>query len=476
MGKSLENNDNLLKEKTSFLKKTSDFCVMNSTEAIPGETLAPVTAGTRAQAWLLGLLMALGSIVFIEPAPYDLLAILMFVGLMIAGLRIPRGVQAGVLLLGLFVASNLLAALAAPDPLDTLRSLSIRIYMVMTWLLLVSLVAAEPTRMLRALWAGYLVAATIAVCWGILEYFGLIASEAWEGGLRSKGPFKDPNVYGPFLVPAAVHCLHALTRGRPRDVIVLGPLLLLLTFGVLLSFSRGAWINFVLSMGLFSAISFALNRSLKVRLQWVLAGLVITGAMVGVLLGAISVEVIGDRFQQRAVLAQEYDVASGGRFSAQASALAEIAQDPVGVGPGRSALEFGLEPHNLYLHVFVEGGWLAGLSLLLFLGTTILLLGSSLRRPSPWRTDAAVVFACLCGVLFQSLFIDSTHWRHLWLLLAMAWALSITCRRSQFGIMPTPVMSKGGDAALGRRYSADQRPSSAPAFDAGHADERSQHQ
>jgi len=251
---------------------------MNSSDAMTSMSASMAPASGRGQAWLLGLLMALGSIVFIEPAPYDLLAIVMFVGLMVRGLRIPRQLQTGVLLLGLFLTGNVIAALAAPDPLESLRSMSIRIYMVMTWMLLVSIIVVEPARMLRALWAGYLVAATLAVGWGILEYFGFIAGENWEGGLRSKGPFKDPNVYGPFLVPAAVHCLNSLTRGRGRDLLWLAPTLLF-TFGVLLSFSRGAWLNFVVAMTLFSAISFALTGSLRIRLQWFLASLEIIGKL-----------------------------------------------------------------------------------------------------------------------------------------------------------------------------------------------------
>ena len=93
---------------------------------------------------MLGLLMALGSIVFIEPAPYDLLAIVMFLALLAAGLRFPRQLQSVVILLGLFIAANVLAALLAPDPLQSIRSLSIRIYMPLTFLLIACIVATRP--------------------------------------------------------------------------------------------------------------------------------------------------------------------------------------------------------------------------------------------------------------------------------------------------------------------------------------------
>jgi len=181
---------------------------------------------------------------------------------------------------------------------------------------------------------------------------------------------------------------------------------------------------------------------------------VVAGVMAGLLVGAVSVDVVGERFQQRAVLAQKYDTASGGRFDAQLSALGNIAEDPVGVGPGRSAVEFGLEPHNLYLHVYSESGWLGGTAFLLFVAASVFRLWGTLRHDWPLRDQTSVVFACLVGVLLQSLFIDSTHWRHMWLLLAMAWALDIACRRSQFQSTGLPFMSSAAYSSVSRRYAS----------------------
>ncbi len=389
--------------------------------------------------------MATSSLVFIEPAPYDILLIIAFVGLLIMGLRIPRAVNSAGILLGLFVAGNIIAALASPDPLQTVRSLSIRSYMPLAWLLLASLLLSGPARMFRALWTGYLVASVIAAVWGGLEYFGFIASDLWQGGLRAKGPFKDPNVLGPFLVPPAIYCLASIARGGPRKLAIFGSLFLLFAFGILLSFSRGAWINFVLSTTVFALLCFAFSPGLRARLQWMLAGTLAVMLMVAGLSLAVSFEPIGQRFFQRAVLAQKYDTASGGRFASQQAAIDRIAQDPIGVGPGRSDEEFGLEPHNLYLHTFVEGGWLAGGAFLSFILLTGMRMTTALRqRQSMLHPELLVTYACLTGVLFQSLFIDSTHWRHLWLLLAMAWALVIACHRSQFDESSQPLMSKSG--------------------------------
>src|SRR5262249_27591647 len=110
--------------------------------------------GERVRMALLGLFAATGSFVFIEPAPYDILALLMLAGLVAAGLRFPNEIWTHVLLLVMFIVGNVIAAAASTDPLYTLRSLSIRIYLPLTWLLIVCLVLTDPRRMLSALWSG----------------------------------------------------------------------------------------------------------------------------------------------------------------------------------------------------------------------------------------------------------------------------------------------------------------------------------
>ncbi|MDJ0927265.1 MAG: O-antigen ligase family protein [Gammaproteobacteria bacterium] len=403
---------------------------MNPTGTVVSAPQLNFNARTQWLPGMLALLMGLGSVVFIEPAPYDLVAIGLFLALLAAGLRFPRELQSAVILLGLFIAANVLAALLAPDPLQSVRSLSIRIYMPLTFLLIACIVAARPQELLPALWAGYLFAAVLAVAWGALEYLGFLPGELWAGGLRAKGGFKDPNVFGPFLVPAAVHVVRRMAGGPAVRSALFLPLFLVLTFGVLLSFSRGAWINFIISVGVFGLLSFLFAPSLKTRVNWLLASIAVLAVIAGGLAATVSLDVIGERFFQRAVLTQQYDVKTGGRFDSQGRALAHIGSDPIGVGPGRSDEEFGLEPHNLYLHVLVESGWLGGLTMIAFLILTGLRLLPLLRyRNHPLKDDVFLVVSCLTGLLLQSLFIDSTHWRHMWLLLALAWGLSIALQR-----------------------------------------------
>jgi len=399
------------------------------------------SAGPRS-GWVaacITFLLATSSIVFIEPAPYDLIAIALLGLLLVNGHRFSRDLQMPVLLLGCFVAGNMLAATVSDDPAATVRSLSIRLYMGLTWLLLVSVVLVDPYRMLKAIWLGYMVAAVIATLWGGLEYLGVLPGEQWQGGLRAKGPFKDPNVYGPFLVPAAIYALSQILGQPWRRIIIYFSLFLLFVLGILLSFSRGAWMNFAVSFMLFSSITVWTATAHRQRITWLLAGTVICAIVAFAIVAAVSTDVVGDRFFQRATLVQKYDTAEGGRFDTQLEALAMVGRNPLGVGPGRSDDAFGLEPHNLYLHSLTEGGWLAGLGLLGFLAWHMLNGLGAVSRRWPLRPQATVILACTAGTLLQSFFIDSTHWRHLWLLLALLGAISLSERRdrreTQLGLM-----------------------------------------
>ena len=88
---------------------------------------------------------------------------------------------------------------------------------------------------------------------------------------------------------------------------------------------------------------------------------------------------------------------------------------------GMGEAKFGLVPHNVYLQIFSESGWIGGLGFLALIVLTIFASLKVIRDPDRRSTTVIVAFACTIGVLVQSLFIDSTHWRHLYVLLAFLW-------------------------------------------------------
>ena len=198
------------------------------------------------------------------------------------------------------------------------------------------------------------------------------------------------------------------------------------SLGILVGFSRGAWLNFLASCSFLCLLLLLTKSPRRQKLNFVLMLVFVMFVGVAALFLVVNYTAAGQMFAQRTALVQAYDVAVGGRFDSQLRALEVIGQTPIGVGSGMAPeVLYGIQPHNIYLQVTLEGGWLAGMSLVVFAAMTIV---RGLRHIT--RTDAAidtnvlVALAGLLGVLLQSFFIDSTHWRHLWLLFAIVWGLT----------------------------------------------------
>lgn len=374
---------------------------------------------------LLGALwitIASSFLVRFDPAPYDVLAIGLLVIAYAAGLRLPRGFGTGLGFLALFVIANLLAGALSPEPQTTLGYIGITFYLLATWLFFTSLVYSDPGRTVKIIWSGYLTAALFAVALGSAAWYGLIPGAEiflYEG--RASGGLRDANVFGAFLVPATVYATSELERG-PRHALFALPVVLVLGFGILLSFSRGAWLNLAVALLIYYALRAKTARSVRDLGNGMVVGIALALAAIAALLGALTTPGIADLFAERAHVVQYYDTGDAGRFAVWKIVLEAAFQHPFGIGPGQSAEVFNAEAHNLYLHVLVETGWLGAIGLSGFLLAGLwrglrLALGSN---PVPaWYL---AVVASVAGTLVENLFVHGTHWRHFYLLLAMLWA------------------------------------------------------
>ena len=77
---------------------------------------------------LIWLLVATSSIVLIEPAPYDILGIILFISFFAFGLRIPPHLSIALTLLMVFILANIISAMFAPDPFRCVRYMSITFF------------------------------------------------------------------------------------------------------------------------------------------------------------------------------------------------------------------------------------------------------------------------------------------------------------------------------------------------------------
>ena len=149
-----------------------------------------------------------------------------------------------------------------------------------------------------------------------------------------------------------------------------------------------------------------------------------SAALAGLFIFAISFDAIGDMFQERAKIAQEYDVGSGGRFTLQELAIGELLAYPFGLGPFEFARLHGLQQHNVYLQGFLVYGWLGGFAYVTMVLMTLLLGFRNCFATTPWRAYAIAAFAAFVGLVVEGFVIDTDHWRHFFLLLGIVWGLS----------------------------------------------------
>ncbi len=375
----------------------------------------------------LWTLMAVSSFVFIEPAPFDLIAAALMLTLFARGLRIPAGLDVPMLLMGVFVLTNIVSIIFAtqsrtqPLPYMVFYA-TLTVYLIALWLFFTCLIASDPKRVLRIIWNGYIVAAIIAVTLGLAGYFHLVPNyEIFLKMGRAKGAFKDANVYGPFLIPVALFLLADMKGRSVGGNVLRGAIFLYFVIGLLLAFSRGAWANFVISALVFGTL-YAINaRSLADYSRIGAAAAVTFAATIVLVAVALSNPLVGDMFERRASLLQSYDVEAGGRFSTQRAAIEAIAENPVGLGPNRTQSELGRVPHNVYLKIAAENGWLGIVVFLAFIGVTLWRGWWFALRPTPIQGGFIAAYASTVGIVAESVIIDTMHWRHFFLLLAMIW-------------------------------------------------------
>lgn len=388
---------------------------------------------------LVWLAMATSGFVFSEPCPTDVFTLALMVVLPVIGL-VHAGPALGLLLMT-WIASGafaLLASLAAFEFGKAVTHTAVSIYLYGATFILAGFIAIKPEQHLRLIFSGLTVAALLACAAGLTGYFALLpGADIFTKFGRATGTFKDPNVFGPFLVPALLYAVHrALERPLSRaftPLIIAG----FLALGVFLSFSRGAWINLVVALGVFLLLSFLTAADNARRQKIAFLGMLAAALVAIIVAGALQVERIANLVSERASVAQSYDVGPEGRFGGQEKAVGLILENPMGIGAGQFALiHHHEEVHNVYLSMTLNAGWIgAGLYIIAVLATLGLGFYTALTRRCGAHSFLLIATAAFAANAFEGIVIDTDHWRHFYLLMAMVWGVA-TAPRAAFAARP----------------------------------------
>jgi O-antigen ligase len=408
----------------------------------PKARVNTLTTGDQLLQWLAVAIMLLEIVVFIEPAPVDAAIVLCLACALLSGKMNFSAVGPTALLpLGFFVLANLVSMYDARDMTRAASYVAITVYLIASWFLFTGLIGRYGKPLISTLIAGYSVAGILSALIGAGGYFHVLP---WQDQLllngRARALFKDCNVYGPFFVPMALFAIQKLTGKQVsrRQRLWQAIIFVSAALGILLSFSRAAWANFAIALGVFLIGQIMLMPASE-RFSAVagkLGFLVVAGAALTFFLNVPAVHsMLTIRVNSNHL--QYYDRV---RFATQQLAIDAAKEQPLGIGPGQSEGVFHYATHSMYVRILSENGPLALLALLGFIVATMARSVTLIRRASdPWFRDLnLVVFACIVGHLANSFVIDTVHWRHIWFIYALPWAATPLSQR----VRSVPVLGR----------------------------------
>jgi O-Antigen ligase len=364
------------------------------------------------------------AIAFIEPSPHDLLMFGLFAMCIGARVAFDRKLVPLVALLTVWLVGACLSLLQLGDEAKAIQYVGTSIYLALAGVVFACLFSDGDEARLVVLRRSYILAALIATAAGYAGFFRVVPGyQIFLDNDRVSATFKDPNVYGPFLIlPLLLLVSGTLTQGvKPLRVLVT----LFLLGGLFLSFSRGAWLHFAISAVIAGALLVATASDARTRSRILVLGLVAVIAVALLVVAMVSVDSVREMFIERAKAIQPYDVGPGGRFWEQRLALGVILDHPNGLGPFEFGRLFGTQQHDVYMQGFLVYGWLGGTAYLTLVAVT---LGIGLRAalvPAPWQNYLIAAYAGFVGEACEGFIVDTDHWRHFFLLLGLVWGLTV---------------------------------------------------
>lgn len=374
----------------------------------------------------VGLGLVLLGVVAVEPAPPDgVFAVVIALAIVTGRFRIERAPALMVALVAFFLLLNVASMVDAVDVTRAAVFASITLYLAIFALWFTGWF--DSWKKGRLVVMGYLIGALLSAALGTLSILTSYPGSdlfATVDGLRATALFKDPNVFGPFLVPPALILIEELLAPRllhfgegRSDVVLKLAALLILMLGLFFSYSRGALLNFGAAVAVMLLI-LAIRRGGGKRAATLLVVIAVGGAGI---FGVAALTGQLDFFQERAQT-QGYDRE---RFAAQRQGIAYGEENALGIGPGQFEVLQPVVSHNTYVRALSEQGFLGFVTIVtLLLSTLILAARNAVMGRDAYGIGSAALLGIWVGIAVESFFIDTLHWRHLWLVAGLIWVAS----------------------------------------------------
>jgi O-antigen ligase len=376
-----------------------------------------------------------------EPAPTDaVIAILLGIWFLV-GLKISRGTGPMAILLVAIETGCLLSLTQTPELGTGITYFGVSAFLALTAIFYAAIFEDRFDRM-ELVFKAWTAAAVITALLGVLGYFHAFpGSEVFTRYDRAMGAFKDPNVFGPYLVAPALYLIHGILTGKTYHLPLRLVSLLIITLGLLLAFSRAAWGLYVFSAVMLVFIMLLKERTSAFRLKILVLALAGFVLMIAAVLIALQFQKVADLFSARTQLVQSYDGGHLGRFERHRLGFLMSMEKPLGIGPMVFSTIFPEDEHNIWLKMLTSYGWLG---FVCYIGLIVWTLASgfkNLLRNRPWQPFLMIAWIVLVGHVGIGNVIDTDHWRHFYMLLGIIWgcrALEMNHQRRQ-ALQATPV-------------------------------------
>jgi hypothetical protein len=396
--------------------------------SVPQTTAAPgVLALQRALMWLVGVS---GSIVFIEPSPYEFTTLIGIVVFVATGVRLRLAFIPLLLLLFLINIGYMMGAVPHLGETIVTNWIVTSWYMAITVMFVAMTVAEDTMARLDMLRRGLVAGGVIASLAGIAGYFHLVPGghEILTLYERARGTFKDPNVLGAFLILPALFTLQSIVSdhfGKAfRNTIAFG----IIALAILLAFSRAAWGGLILTSAFMLILMIMTSPSPAQRSRIILIAVATVIIAAVLLVALLSFSSIDELFKQRASFDQSYDEGRFGRFGRHILGAQMALGLPFGIGPLQFHNYFPEDTHNSYLNAFMSGGWLSGVCYPALMFTTVITGFRHLFTRVPWQRTYIAIFAAFLGTVGEAFIIDTDHWRHFWLMMGAMWGMFVAAQ------------------------------------------------
>ncbi|ASV87120.1 O-antigen ligase like membrane family protein [Ochrobactrum quorumnocens] len=369
----------------------------------------------------IGLGVFLLGFVMSEPAPYELYMVALIAIAMLFGMRLTRTSLVLLALLTVFNFGGMISVMQMADTKDAPLYIAVSLFLAFTAVFYAAIIEADYRR-LKTIFNAYLLVGILSSLLGIAGYLNLFpGADAFTRYGRAMGGFKDPNVYGPFLVLPFTWSLYRIMKGNGRDLLVYMPLCSVLTLGILVSFSRAAWAMAPLSFLCLFAVLLLQSQSNRFRLRLITIGLLAVLVIALAILLLLQIPDVRALFLERARLEQSYDSARLGRFARHWLGMVLATEHPLGIGPLEFGPMFGEDTHNIWLKAVLDYGWIGFIAFMTLTFLTLAIGFKLMFRNRPWQPFLLCAYATYLGHVLIGNVIDTDHWRHFYLLFGLVW-------------------------------------------------------